>query len=91
MYVETRPFVEKDDVRILFANVDPELLTWHQDGENREVEVLNQCVGWSYQSEFDIQPRQLKAGTIIKIFASEWHRVIKTDDATDLVLKIKRC
>ena len=76
----------KDDsnIRIFSKDVDPMELVWHQDKEDREIEVL-EGKGWSIQMDNEL-PLKLVKGDHIFIRENEIHRVLK--GRTDLKIKI---
>ena len=59
-------------------------LVWHQDKEDREIEVL-EGEGWMFQRDNEL-PLELKKGDRIFIKELEIHRVLK--GTTDLKIKI---
>jgi hypothetical protein len=82
------PFKEiiEDDISIRrFSNdIEPELLVWHRDQEDRIIEATHNT-NWMFQKD-----NQLPIKFDKKIFIKKmvWHRIIKGDG--DLELKIKK-
>ena len=73
-------------IRRFSASVVDEELTWHRDGEDREI-ILVEGEGWSFQRDNSL-PVMLKKGEGHSIQKGEWHRLIK--GSGDLLLKIKK-
>ena len=71
-------------IREFSSEVDPMELIWHQDKEDRNVEIL-EGEGWSFQRDNEL-PLLLKEGDHIFITANQIHRIIKGN--TDLKIKI---
>ena len=78
------PYVNKDNIRTFSKNVDPMELVWHQDKEDREIEVL-EGKGWKLQMDNEL-PFELVRGDHIFIRENQIHRVLK--GKTDLKIKI---
>ena len=84
-----KPYTEKllsenKRVRKFSCNVDPMLLEWHQDKNDRTIKVL-EGKGWQFQLDESL-PVDLNPGDLFKIPSFTWHRIIKGE--SDLVLKI---
>ncbi len=79
-----KPYSHKNNIREFSSNVDKLDLVWHQDKEDRLVEVL-EGEGWKFQRDNDI-PVDMKIGDRIFIPEGEIHRIIK--GTTDLKIKI---
>ena len=77
------PYTDKDNIRKFSSNVDELDLVWHQDKEDRLVEVL-EGEGWKFQRDNNV-PVDMKIGDRIFIAEGEIHRVIK--GTTDLKIK----
>ena len=77
-------YVNKDNIRTFSKNVDPMELVWHQDKEDREIEVL-EGKGWKLQMDNEL-PFELVRGDHIFIRENQIHRVLK--GKTDLKIKI---
>ena len=65
-------------------DVDPMELVWHQDKEDREIEVL-EGKGWKVQLDNKL-PFELVKGDRIFIIEGRIHRILKGE--TDLKIKI---
>ena len=78
------PYVNKDNIRTFSKNVDPMELVWHQDKEDREIEVL-EGKGWKLQMDNEL-PFELVRGDHVFIRENQIHRVLK--GKTDLKIKI---
>jgi quercetin dioxygenase-like cupin family protein len=78
------PYQDNSNIRIFSKDVDPMELVWHQDKEDREIEVL-EGEGWMFQRDNEL-PLELKKGDRIFIKELEIHRVLK--GSTDLKIKI---
>lgn len=81
-----KPYKDSSNIREFSKDVDPMDLVWHQDKEDREIEVL-EGEGWCIQKD-NMLPRAMKPGEIIFIKEGEIHRVIK--GSTDLKIKINK-
>ena len=81
-----KPYKDSSNIREFSKDVDPMDLVWHQDKEDREIEVL-EGEGWCIQKD-NMLPRAMKPGEIIFIKEREIHRVIK--GSTDLKIKINK-
>ena len=77
-------YSNKGNIRTFSKDVDPMELVWHQDKEDRKIEVL-EGKGWKFQKDNEL-PLELKKGDCIFIAEGEIHRVIK--GTTDLKIKI---
>jgi quercetin dioxygenase-like cupin family protein len=78
------PYTDKNNIREFSSNVDELDLVWHQDKEDRLVEVL-EGDGWKFQRDNNV-PVDMKIGDRIFIPEGEIHRIIK--GTTDLKIKI---
>jgi hypothetical protein len=79
------PYENKGNIRTFSKDVDPMELVWHQDKEDRHIEVLD-GEGWSIQMD-DQLPLVLKKGD--RIFITEGQNtpsILK--GTTDLKIKI---
>lgn len=79
-----KPYSDNSNIRKFSSNVDKLDLVWHQDKEDRLVEVL-EGEGWKFQRDNKI-PVDMKVGDRIFIPEGEIHRTIK--GTTDLKIKI---
>jgi quercetin dioxygenase-like cupin family protein len=78
------PYENKGNIRTFSKDVDPMELVWHQDKEDRNVEVL-EGEGWQFQKDNEL-PFELVKGDRIFITEGQVHRVLKGE--TDLKIKI---
>ncbi len=78
------PYKDTSNIRTFSKDVDPMELVWHQDKEDRHIEVL-EGIGWSIQKDNQL-PLVISKGDRIFITANEIHRVLK--GTTDLKIKI---
>ena len=79
-----KPYKDSSNIRVFSKDVDPMELVWHQDDEDRTIEIL-EGEGWCIQRDNRL-PRAMKVGEIIFITKGEIHRVLK--GTTDLKIKI---
>ena len=79
-----KPYKDSYNIRVFPKDVNPEELIWHQDKEDRLVEVL-EGEGWKFQRDNNI-PVDMKIGDRIFIPEGEIHRIIK--GTTNLKIKI---
>ena len=79
-----KPYKDSYNIRVFPKDVNPEELIWHQDKEDRRIEVL-EGEGWRIQKD-NMLPSMMKQGEIIFIKEGEIHRVLK--GTTDLKIKI---
>jgi quercetin dioxygenase-like cupin family protein len=79
-----QPYVNKGNIRTFSKDVNKLELVWHQDAEDREIEVL-EGKGWELQMDNEL-PFELVKGDRIFIKELEIHRVLK--GTTDLKIKI---
>ena len=73
----------KEIIREFSADVDPMSLIWHQDQEDRTIEVI-EGNGWEFQFDEEL-PFELTESLVFDIPLGYLHRVIKGYDK----LKIK--
>ena len=78
------PYKNKGNIRTFSKDVDPMELVWHQDAEDREIEVL-EGKGWELQMDNEL-PFELVSGDHIFITEGQVHRILK--GTTDLKIKI---
>jgi quercetin dioxygenase-like cupin family protein len=69
------PFTETSVIREFSSEVDPMDLVWHQDEEDRTIEIL-EGNGWQLQRDNEL-PLALQEGDSIFIPMGQIHRVIK--------------
>ena len=79
-----QPYKDDSNIRTFSKNVDPMELVWHQDAEDREIEVL-EGKGWELQMDNEL-PFELVSGDHIFITEGQVHRILK--GTTDLKIKI---
>lgn len=79
-----KPYQDSSNIRVFSKNVDPTELVWHQDKEDRDVEVL-EGEGWKFQFDNEL-PLDVKKGDRIFITEGRIHRILK--GTTDLKIKI---
>jgi quercetin dioxygenase-like cupin family protein len=69
------PITQTSVIREFSSEVDPMELVWHQDEEDRTIEIL-EGEGWQLQRDNEL-PLALQKGDIIFIPMGQIHRVIK--------------
>jgi quercetin dioxygenase-like cupin family protein len=69
------PITQTSVIREFSSEVDPMELVWHQDEEDRTIEIL-EGEGWQLQRDNEL-PLALQEGDIIFIPMGQIHRVIK--------------
>ena len=85
---ETVSEIENFEIRRFKSNFQDHELDWHRDREDRLVRPT-EGFGWFLQID-DRLPVQLLIGKSYYIPAGVWHRTIKTNAATDLVVEIHK-
>lgn len=89
--VKDRPYFEKEinnnEVIRLLIDLDENEKVWHQDDENRLVEILECGDGWMFQYDNQL-PIHLTKNTKLNIQRHRWHRVIKGKN--NLLIKIHK-
>ena len=80
------PLTETSVIREFSSEVDPMELVWHQDEEDRTIEIL-EGEGWQLQKDNEL-PLVLQEGDSIFIPMGHIHRVIKGN--TNLKLQITK-
>ena len=78
------PITQTSVIREFSSEVDPMELVWHQDEEDRTIEIL-EGEGWQLQRDNEL-PLELKKGDRIFIPEFQIHRVIKGN--TNLKIQI---
>jgi quercetin dioxygenase-like cupin family protein len=79
-----KPYTDSTNIRTFSKDVDPIELVWHQDAEDRDIEILE---GKGWQMQFDNElPFDIGKGDRIFITEGQVHRVLK--GKTDLKIKI---
>jgi quercetin dioxygenase-like cupin family protein len=84
-YINT-PITQTSVIREFSSEVDPMELVWHQDEEDRTIEIL-EGEGWQLQRDNEL-PLALQKGDIIFIPMGQIHRVIKGN--TNLKIQITK-
>jgi hypothetical protein len=89
---EEHPFSEKklsENKRLrTFSHSRPSSdLVWHRDLNHRVVRVV-EGKGWSLQLDNEL-PRPLRLGETYEIPARHWHRLVRSDNATNLSIIIQ--
>ena len=77
------PYTDNSNIRIFSEDVDPMSLIWHEDQEDRTIEVI-EGNGWKFQFDEEL-PFELTENSNFDIPRGYLHRVIKGYDK----LKIK--
>ena len=80
------PITQTSVIREFSSEVDPMELIWHQDEEDRTIEIL-EGEGWQLQRDNEL-PLALQEGDIIFIPEYQIHRVIKGN--TNLKIQITK-
>jgi oxalate decarboxylase/phosphoglucose isomerase-like protein (cupin superfamily) len=80
------PITPTSVIREFSSEVDPMELIWHQDKEDRTIEIL-EGEGWQFQKDNEL-PLALQKGDRIFIPEYQIHRVIKGN--TNLKIKITK-
>jgi quercetin dioxygenase-like cupin family protein len=80
------PITQTSVIREFSSEVDPMELVWHQDEEDRTIEIL-EGNGWQLQRDNEL-PLALQKGDIIFIPMGQIHRVIKGN--TNLKIQITK-
>jgi len=80
------PITQTSVIREFSSEVDPMELVWHQDEEDRTIEIL-EGEGWQLQRDNEL-PLVLQKGDIIFIPMGQIHRVIKGN--TNLKIQITK-
>tara|TARA_R110002012_G_scaffold39251_1_gene108687 strand:- start:310 stop:555 length:246 start_codon:yes stop_codon:yes gene_type:complete len=78
------PYKNKGNIRTFSKDVELMELVWHQDNEDRKIEIL-EGKGWCIQRD-NMLPRAMKKGEAIFITKGEIHRILR--GTTDLKIKI---
>ena len=82
----TTPITQTSVIREFSSEVDPMELVWHQDEEDRTIEIL-EGEGWQLQRDNEL-PLALQEGDSIFIPMGQIHRVIKGN--TNLKIQITK-
>lgn len=78
---------EHEQVRLFEKDVDSEELKWHRDREHRIVKHVS-GEGWLLQLD-DSLPTPISPGASYQIPAGVWHRILRREDCTDLVVEVR--
>ena len=78
------PYKNKGNIRTFSKDVNKLELVWHQDAEDRDIEIL-EGKGWELQMDNEL-PFELVKGDRIFITEGRIHRILK--GTTDLKIKI---
>ena len=79
-----KPYKDSSNIRVFPKSVNKLELVWHQDAEDRDIEVL-EGEGWQVQFDNEL-PFEIKKGDRIFITEGRIHRILK--GITDLKIKI---
>ena len=69
------PYTDNSNIRTFAKDVDPMELIWHEDQEDRTIEVI-EGNGWKFQFDEEL-PFELTENTTFDIPRGYLHRVIK--------------
>jgi len=78
------PYENKGNIRTFSKDVNKLELVWHQDAEDRDIEIL-EGKGWEMQFDNEL-PFAIRKGDRIFITEGRIHRILK--GKTDLKIKI---
>jgi len=78
------PYTDNSNIRTFSKDVDPMSLIWHEDQEDRTIEVI-EGNGWKFQFDEEI-PFELTENSSFDIPRGYLHRVIKGSE--NLTIKI---
>ena len=78
------PYTDNSNIRIFSKDVDPMSLIWHEDQEDRTIEVI-EGNGWKFQFDEEL-PFELTENLNFDIPRGYLHRVIKGNE--NLTIKI---
>ena len=78
------PYTDSSNIRIFSEDVDPMSLIWHEDQEDRTIEVI-ESNGWKFQFDEEL-PFELTENLNFDIPCGYLHRVIKGNG--NLTIKI---
>ena len=80
-----KPYSHNNNIREFSKDVNEMDLVWHQDKEDRKIEVL-EGKGWKFQKDNEL-PFVMKVGDTINIEKMTYHRIHKGQDK--LVIEIQ--
>lgn len=78
------PYTDNSNIRTFSKDVDPMSLIWHEDQEDRTIEVI-EGNGWKFQFDEEL-PFELTENSSFDIPRGYLHRVIKGSE--NLTIKI---
>ena len=78
------PYTDNSNIRTFAEDVDPMSLIWHEDQEDRTIEVI-EGNGWKFQFDEEL-PFELTENIIFDIPRGYLHRIIKGSE--NLTIKI---
>lgn len=73
-------------IRTFSETVDATELHWHRDKESRKIDVI-ESTGWFLQLD-NKMPIELKSNDTFVIYSGIYHRILKNDNAKQLIVKI---
>ena len=79
---------ESLEVRGFSKKINQDLLEWHRDAENRNI-FVESGAGWLLQIDNQL-PIKLEEGKSYKIEREVFHRLIKENTCTDLLIVIRK-
>lgn len=79
-----QPYTDNSNIRTFQKDVDPMSLIWHEDQEDRTIEVI-EGNGWKFQFDEEL-PFELTENIIFDIPRGYLHRIIKGSE--NLTIKI---
>jgi len=79
-----KPYKDSSNIRVFPKSVNKLELVWHQDAEDRDIEVL-EGEGWQVQFDNEL-PFEIKKGDRIFIAEGRIHRILK--GTTNLKIRI---
>ena len=87
MFPFSEQVIDHVKIRTFKSSVEAEELVWHRDARDRNVLIVS-GTGWYFQHD-DCLPIELSPGMSLEIKKNTWHRVIRRDHCSDLVVEIK--
>ena len=91
MREDKKPYIsnvlnENLEIRGFYSNIPQKLLEWHRDNEDRII-LIKEGKGWFLQKDNEI-PQKLIQGKYYKINKNNYHRILKEDNSSDLIIMI---
>jgi len=84
------PFQENISNGVLSRTFDRDVpateLVWHRDENDRIVKVI-ESTGWYFQFDDEL-PFSLRPGDVLNIPKEKWHRVIRKENSSKLIVEI---